>query len=82
MSAPVTFSRAILYGDASGIETGVSYAPTYRLGDDDQSYVKIEGPGGDVHIRVDHIPYLIAWLGEAQAADDEARSASAKATGR
>ncbi len=73
----VTFSRAILYDDGSGIETGVEFAPTLRLGRDDLSYVEIKGVGEGTHVRVDHIPALIEMLQGAAAADEEYRAARA-----
>jgi hypothetical protein len=56
----IVYSRGIMYSDQSGIETGVSYDPTYNLLD--QSYVNITGVGEDLSVRIDHIPLLIEWL--------------------
>jgi hypothetical protein len=78
VSGLVTYSRAILYDDASGIETGVSFDPAYRLGKDDKSYVRIKGVGEDVAVRVDHIDALIEWLRDVQAADRMHRHERAK----
>lgn len=69
MKGNVIYSRALLYEDCSGIETGVEYDPTLRLGGDDKSYVRIKGVGDDVAVRVDHIPVLIDWLSKARAID-------------
>src|SRR3546814_20452401 len=46
----VIFSRALLYDDGSGIETGVSFDPTLRLADADHQYVRIN----EAYVRVDH----------------------------
>ena len=73
------YSRAVLYADGSDIETGVSFDPTYRLGDDHQSYVKIKGAGsGDISVRVDHIHLLKQWLDEAVVADLDYRKLQAR----
>lgn len=74
--ANVIYSRAILYNDASGIETGVSFDPTYRLGEDDKSYVAIEGVGDGVKVCVDHIEHLIEWLQSVAELDAEYRAKS------
>lgn len=73
----IIYSRAILYKDDSGIETGVSFDPTYRLCSENQSYVNIHGVGDDGYgssVRVDHIPHLIEWLHEVAALDREFRA--------
>ncbi len=62
----VIYSRAHLYSDGSGIETSVSFDPTYRLCEPDQQYVEIRGVGDPVHVRVDHINDLVVWLLEIQ----------------
>lgn len=64
------YSRGLLYSDGIGVETGVAFDPTYRLGKDDQRYVSITGVGSeDLHVRVDHLGHLIEWLRDVQAAD-------------
>lgn len=75
------YSRGLLYSDGSGIETGVAFDPTYRLGKDDQSYVEIKGvgcEGGEIHVRVDHLEHLIEWLKDVRSADWQYRHAVAE----
>ena len=69
MARNIIYSRAILYSDASGTETGVTFDPTYRIEHEDQSYVEVQGVGGAISVRVDHIPHLIKWLREVEALD-------------
>lgn len=58
----VVYSRAILYSDGSGIETGVAFDPTYRLNDAGDKYVHVQGQP----VRLDHVDHLIDWLREVQ----------------
>lgn len=58
----VIYSRALLYSDGSGIETGIAFDPTYRLDNAGHQYVHIKGEP----IRLDHIDDLIDWLREVQ----------------
>lgn len=81
MGRLVTYSRAVLYADGSAIETSVEFDPTYRLCDDDLSYVHIKGVGEDATVRVDHIPYLIEWLQDVMAADEAHRALLTKTGG-
>lgn len=73
MKSKVIYSRALLYSDASGIETGVAFDPTLRLGDDDHSYVEVQGVGEPIKVRIDHIPHLVEWLEEAASLDSGIR---------
>ena len=74
MTRKIIFSRAILYSDCSGVETGVEFDPTYRLGrDNDVSYVHLKGVGEHIPVRVDHIPQLIEWLQGVQELDEDFR---------
>lgn len=69
----IIFGREIMYSDGCAAETAVRFDSSYRLGNDDQSYVKIEGVGEPAVVRVDHIPQLIEWLQEVARLDNEAR---------
>lgn len=75
MTRKIIFSRAILYSDCSGVETGVEFDPTYRLGrDDDASYVHVKGVGDAIPVRVAHIPQIIEWLQGVAELDEEFRA--------
>lgn len=70
-----TMSREVLYEDGSGPRCKVSYDSTYRLCDEDHSYVQIEAVGGDIHVRVSDIAMVIEALTEVQMLDRQARAA-------
>lgn len=79
----VIYSRGLLYSDGSGIEAGVEFDPTRRLGNDDLSYFEIEGVGSEkLSVRVDYIPYLIEWMQDVAAADEAYRAALAAASNK
>jgi hypothetical protein len=69
-----TMSREIMYDDHSGPRTAVQYDSHYRLGDDPERFVQIEGVGGEISVHLIDVPFLIEALQLAQELDEEAHS--------
>ena len=71
-----TMSREILYEDGSGPRCKVSFDSTYRLGDEDHSYVCIQGVGGDIHVCISDLDMIRSALEEAETLDRLCRLAA------
>jgi hypothetical protein len=74
MPTTTTMSRELSYDDGSGPRVKVSFDSALRLGNDDISYVRIQGVGEDTLVGVNDIPFVIDALQEAARLDAIARA--------
>jgi hypothetical protein len=60
----------VMYPDGYGTRAGVEYDSHYRLGNEPDRFVKIEGIGGNVHLHMRDVAFVIEALREAQEIDE------------
>jgi hypothetical protein len=67
-------AKQVMYEDGFGVRAGVSYDSHYRLGNEPDRFVKIEGVGGDVHLHMRDVAFVIEALTAAQDIDERTHS--------
>lgn len=70
-----TMSREAFYDDGSGPRCGVSFDTHFRLGSADESYVTIEGVGGEIHVLISDLNMLRSALAEVESLEHRWRAA-------